>query len=175
MSHLPGTFARGAANFPCSFRAPIDSCQECRSGALYRVFTLLKEISMYRRFLLFVATVLLSATAWAQLPAKQDVANGLTVVVTPGALAQGAQSWEFTVVFDTHTQDLVDDLMSTAVLRDTKGNEFKPVAWDGAAPGGHHREGVLRFAPIAPQPDSVELRITRPGEDAARVFRWQLK
>jgi hypothetical protein len=139
------------------------------------VCTFLEDDFMYRRFLLLVATVLLSVPAWAQLPPRKDVANGVTVVVTPGTLAQGAQSWDFTVVFDTHTRGLADDLMSSAVLRDGKANEFKPVAWDAPAPGGHHREGVLRFAPIAPQPASIELRITRPGEDAPRVFRWQLK
>lgn len=130
---------------------------------------------MNRRIVLFAATFLLSAPAWAQLTAQKDVANGVTLVVTPKGLVQGAATWDFTVVFDTHTQDLADDPMSSAVLRDPKGNEFKPVAWDGPPPGGHHREGVLRFTPIVPQPDSVELRIKRQGEDAPRVFRWQLK
>ena len=46
---------------------------------------------------------------------------------------------------------------------------------DGDPPGGHHRKGVLRFAPIAPVPDAVELRLQRPGESAPRSFTWTLK
>jgi hypothetical protein len=49
------------------------------------------------------------------------------------------------------------------------------MAWDGAPPGGHHREGVLRFKPISPQPQAIELQFTRAGEGAPRSFRWQLK
>lgn len=130
---------------------------------------------MHRRTVVLVAAFLLSAPAWGQLAQQKDVANGVTVAVTPEGFAPDARSWNFAVVFDTHTQDLADDLMSSALLRDAKGTEFKPVAWDGPPPGGHHRQGLLRFAPIVPQPDSVELRIKRQGEDAPRVFRWQLK
>ncbi len=131
---------------------------------------------MQRRIVLLAAVVLLCAPAWGQLAQQKDVANGVTVAVTPPqGFAPGAESWNFTVVFDTHTQDLADDLMASALLRDAKGTEFKPIAWDGPPPGGHHREGRLRFTPIVPQPDSVELRIKREGEDAPRVFRWQLK
>ncbi len=55
------------------------------------------------------------------------------------------------------------------------GKRHAPVAWDGAGPGGHHREGVLRFKPASPRPQAVELRITRPGESAPRSFRWVLQ
>jgi hypothetical protein len=78
-------------------------------------------------------------------------------------------------VLDTHTQDLSDDLVKSAVLLDDRGNQFRPLAWEGAAPGGHHRRGVLKFNPVAPPPRALELRISRPGEAQARVFRWRLK
>ena len=128
----------------------------------------------YRLWVL-IAGLLFALQAAAELAAQKDAANGVTIVVTPGNLAQGAKTWDFNIAFDTHSQDLSDDLTATAVLSDGKGSEFKPTAWDGAGPGGHHRKGVLKFAPISPQPDSVELRIARPGEAAPRVFRWQLR
>jgi hypothetical protein len=99
----------------------------------------------------------------------------VTVEVTPQNLSAGAKSWDFKIVLDTHSADLSDDLVKTAVLLDGTGGKHAPVAWDGAAPGGHHREGVLRFKPLAPQPQAIELRISRPSEPTPRSFRWQLK
>lgn len=61
------------------------------------------------------------------------------------------------------------------VLRDAVGGQRSPTAWDGDPLGGHHREGVLRFKPISPQPQAIELQFTRAGESAPRSFRWQLK
>jgi hypothetical protein len=130
---------------------------------------------MRHRSWLLIPGLLFALQAGAQLAAQKATADGVTIVVTPGTLAQDAKSWDFTVVLDTHTQELSDDLLKRAALVDDKGNEFKPVAWDGAAPGGHHRQGVLKFTPISPQPASVELRITRTGEAAPRTFRWQLQ
>jgi hypothetical protein len=78
-------------------------------------------------------------------------------------------------VLDTHSQEFSDDLAQSAVLVDDRGNEFKALAWDGAAPGGHHRSGVLRFNVIEPRPQALELRISRPGEAKARTFRWRLQ
>jgi hypothetical protein len=113
--------------------------------------------------------------AAAQLATQKSSANGVTVVVTPGNFAADAKTWEFAVVLDTHTQDLSDDLASSAVLVDDRGNEFKALAWEGAAPGGHHRKGVLKFKAIEPKPQALELRINRQGEAKARIFRWSLK
>ena len=95
--------------------------------------------------------------------------------VTPKVLAPDAPTWEFAVVLDTHSQDLADDLTKSAAIVAPGGARYSPVAWDGAPPGGHHREGVLRFQPVTPAPPAVELQIQRPGESAPRVFRWDLK
>jgi hypothetical protein len=70
---------------------------------------------------------------------------------------------------------LSDDLMQTAVLLDDAGRKRSPVAWEGAGPGGHHREGVLKFRPLAPAPAAVELQIQRAGEAKPRSFRWRLR
>ena len=99
--------------------------------------------------------------------------SGVTVKVTPRSLA-GAE-WEFEVVFDTHTQELKDDPLKTAVLVADGGKPSSPTGWQGDGPGGHHRKGVLRFKPTTASPASVELRLQRPAEAAPRVFRWQLR
>lgn len=114
------------------------------------------------------------ATA-AELGARSSSAAGVTVKVTPKDVSPQAAAWEFAVVLDTHSQDLKDDLLKSAVLVDAKGGRQAPLAWQGAPPGGHHREGVLRFKGLGAQADALELQIRRPGESAPRVFRWKLK
>ena len=130
---------------------------------------------MRYRLFAFALIALISASTVAQTAAQKDSANGVTVAVTPRNLSREAKVWEFAVVFDTHSQDLADDVAKSAVLLDGRGNEFKALGWEGAAPGGHHREGVLKFNALAPRPEAVELRINRPGEAKPRTFRWQLK
>jgi len=113
--------------------------------------------------------------ASAELATQKSSERGVTVAVTPQDLSSNAKTWEFKIVLDTHSGDLSDDLLKTAVLLDGTGTRHVPVAWDGAAPGGHHREGVLRFKAVSPQPQAIELRIARPGEPGPRLFRWQLR
>lgn len=110
----------------------------------------------------------LDAAAGALAPVTTSAA-AVTVKVTPRPF--GA-TWDFDVVFDTHSQELIDDLLETAVLVGRDGSELRPIEWKGAAPGGHHRAGVLRFPAPNPAPATVVLRITRPGEPKARVFQW---
>lgn len=111
----------------------------------------------------------------AELAAQRSSASGVTVAVTPQNLTTGAKSWDFKVVLDTHSGSLDDDLVKTAVLLDDKAGRYVPVKWEGAGPGGHHREGTLGFNAISPQPRAIELQIQRPGESKPRSFRWQLK
>jgi hypothetical protein len=116
-----------------------------------------------------------SSTVAAEYPTLKSAERGVTVAVTPQNLSDAAASWEFRIVLDTHSGDLSDDLTRTAALFDGGGKRYAPVAWEGGGPGGHHREGVLRFQPISPRPASIEMRIARDGEAVLRVFRWQLK
>lgn len=113
-----------------------------------------------------------SAAAAALAPVTTSEA-AVTVKVTPRSLA-GA-TWEFDVVFDTHSQELTDDLVKAAVLVAADGSEVAPLEWKGAAPGGHHRAGVLRFKALNPAPAWVVLRITRTGESKPRVFQWKVR
>jgi hypothetical protein len=125
--------------------------------------------------LIVVAGLLSAPWALAQFDTRTSSTAGVTVKVTPKLVTADVPVWEFAVVLDSHVQDLTDDLLKTTVLLDRAGSPQSPSAWDGAAPGGHHREGVLRFQAIKPRPDAVEMQIQRPGEGAPRTFRWDLK
>lgn len=108
----------------------------------------------------------------AGLPAREDIAGDVTVTVTPGNLAADAPVWEFSVMLDTHSVELTDDLVQAAVLIDDQGNEHEPIAWDGAPAGGHHRSGTLRFRPIRPLPRSITLELRAVAGVAKRSFQW---
>jgi len=126
-------------------------------------------------FLLAASPLPTMAQATPGAPTALSTADGgVTVKVTPKAIGPSDSRWEFSVVLDTHSADLSDDLVQSASLTTDDGRTFKPSSWTGAAPGGHHREGVLAFDAPAPRPASIELRIVRPGESAPRTFQWQL-
>lgn len=114
--------------------------------------------------------------AAADIPAgltQTTVAKGVTVKVTAQNLAD-TDAWRFTVVLDTHSQDLSDDLSKTVVLMTDDGRQIASTAWKGPGPGGHHREGTLEFPAPQPRPKSIEMRMQRPGESEPRTFRWSI-
>lgn len=119
--------------------------------------------------------ILSTAVNAKELAAISTQDRGVTVRAKPADLAIEAKAWTFELRLDTHSQDLTDDLVRASVLIDDAGKQYAALAWDGMPPGGHHRKGVLSFAPIRPLPAAVELRIQRPGEPAPRRFRWPLK
>ncbi|WP_232834511.1 hypothetical protein [Rhodoferax ferrireducens] len=145
-----------------------------------------KKYMMSRRWLFagwvaFAGLVLATAPLVAMAQASPEATatqsssdQGVTIKVTPKAIGAPDSRWEFAVVLDTHSADLSDDLTQSATLTTDDARTLKPVSWVGAAPGGHHREGVLAFDVPAPRPSAIELRIERPGESAPRTFRWQL-
>lgn len=108
------------------------------------------------------------------LAAQSSTELGVVIKVTPKAIGPSDRQWEFSVVLDTHSAELSDDLARSARLVTEDGRSFEPTSWTGAAPGGHHREGILVFDAPTPRPSAIELRIVRPGESAPRTFRWQL-
>lgn len=127
--------------------------------------------------LVFGAAVLGSAPSSAApaLVTRSSDEAGIKVIVTPKALGPDAKVWEFTVVMDTHTKPLDDNLVQIAVLVDRSGRRYVPVAWQGDPPGGHHRKGVLQFSAPAEMPKSVELQIKGIGGVATRTFRWEVE
>ena len=121
-------------------------------------------------FLIWAAAAITAQAA--ELTTIKNAANGVTIAVTPNVKAGTGP--EFKVVMDTHSQDLSDDLLKSAALVDSAGNRYAPTAWEGAGPGGHHREGILRFPSLAAT-SSIELQVQRPKEQSPRSFRWQLQ
>ncbi|KKR70416.1 MAG: hypothetical protein UU13_C0006G0018 [Candidatus Nomurabacteria bacterium GW2011_GWB1_40_7] len=104
---------------------------------------------------------------------KIDEQASVTVTVTPIDISSDSKEWKFNVLMDTHSVELDQDMLRIAVLVDDKDKEYKPLRWEGAEPGGHHREGVLIFNQIVPSPKSIKLKISSIGE-AERNFIWQL-
>ena len=83
-------------------------------------------------------------------------AGAVDVKVEPRQLdAQGAI---FKITLDTHSADLSTDLTKSASL-DVGGVAWTVSGWSGDAPGGHHREGTLTFAPGGPAAGAVRLMI----------------
>lgn len=104
---------------------------------------------------------------------KVDEQGQVTIKVAP-QVSNSAQ-WKFTIVFDTHSVELNQDLLQIAVLTDDQGNTYKPTAWEGPGPGGHHREGILLFESISPTTSYVELRIKNIGGIPERLFKWDTR
>lgn len=75
------------------------------------------------------------------------------------------------VVFDTHAVELDLDVAAGATL--TVGGVAWPTGgWEGDGPGGHHREGELRFSAAGPaEGDAV---LTLAGLSEPLTFRWPL-
>ena len=106
---------------------------------------------------------------------KIDDQPPVTIKVTPVEFGKDTETWKFQVVFDTHSGSLDQDPTKVMSLTDDNGNTYQPSAWEGAGPGGHHREGVLIFNAINPVPLNVELKIKDVGGIAERSFRWDLE
>lgn len=103
---------------------------------------------------------------------QTDRQGQVTVQVTP--LALKADGWAFQVVFDTHTVTLDHDPTAVAILVGSDGREYKPSAWNGDPPGGHHRKGTLVFAPLDPMPSALTLKLRKIGPVPERSFFWPL-
>lgn len=122
-----------------------------------------------------VGTHDLSARASPPLETRSSDVSGVKVVVTPRAVEAGAKVWEFDVVLDTHSRALSEDIARASMIVDDAGRRFPALAWEGDAPGGHHRKGVLRFTAPAPPVQFIELKMEAVGGAEARTFRWDLK
>lgn len=121
------------------------------------------------------ATVLLLGSvvlAWAY-EGHSNYAKGVNVEVTPITLSLN-QPAVFSVRLNTHTVQLTQDLAAVSELRDDQGRTYKPVSWQGAAPGGHHRSGTLTFPALKGPAGSLTL-IIHDIAGVERTFEWQLK
>ena len=94
---------------------------------------------------------------------KVDDQTSVTVTVTPSDLSAESGEWKFDIVMSTHSVELDQDMTKVAILVDDFDKEYSPIRWEGAPAGGHHREGVLIFAPVAPYPQDLKLNIKDIG------------
>jgi hypothetical protein len=73
----------------------------------------------------------------------QQVSSGdIDVVVQPEQLDDRGAT--FTITLDTHATELTADLTQASLVIDD--TTWQVAGWNGDEPGGHHREGQLRFA-----------------------------
>ena len=116
-----------------------------------------------------------SAQTGKALEAKTNDESGVQVEVRPVNVSDASARWTFSVALNTHSGDLGSDLAQSSALIGQNGKEYAPTAWEGDPPGGHHRRGVLKFAPITPRPGTLTLVIRSVGGVAERKFEWQLQ
>lgn len=105
---------------------------------------------------------------------KTDAQGAVSVEVTPLKMEPLGQT-QFEVSLNTHSVELDDDLSQRAFLYDDKNNVYRPVNWEGSAPGGHHRSGILFFGPVIESAESLELILKDVGGVSLRSFKWSLK
>ncbi|OGN00139.1 MAG: hypothetical protein A3B91_01855 [Candidatus Yanofskybacteria bacterium RIFCSPHIGHO2_02_FULL_41_29] len=106
----------------------------------------------------------------SDLESQSNNEGAVSITVTPKL-----SEWilEFEVVMNTHSIELSEDMTKISVLI-VNEKEYKPISWEGAGPGGHHREGVLRFKSIVLGPEKLILKIKNIGGVSERLFQWQL-
>ncbi|MEK7192821.1 MAG: hypothetical protein AAB682_01670 [Patescibacteria group bacterium] len=104
---------------------------------------------------------------------KVDDQASVTVTVTPSDLRAESGEWKFDIVMSTHSVELDQDMTKVAVLVADSDKEYRPIRWEGTPAGGHHREGVLIFASVAPYPQDLKLNIKEIG-GVQRSLSWIL-
>lgn len=65
--------------------------------------------------------------------------------------------------------------LNALIFAEARERIHTPTAWDGDAPGGHHRKGVLRFGNPPLDAKTITLEIVGIGGEAMLSFRWELK
>jgi len=113
--------------------------------------------------LIIVAAVAYFLIRPADLGTRTVQAGEVEVKMT--ALTLDVSGAAFKIEFNTHTVELSLDPASAARLT-VNGTSADGATWDGQGPGGHHREGTLRFPAPIPSGASVELSITGLPQDA---------
>jgi hypothetical protein len=126
-----------------------------------------------------IALAVITAAAWwlsrpgdtaassSGLPAQSVQADAVEVTMTPLALDDSGAV--FDIEFDTHSVELDLDVPASAQLQ-INGSIAAGASWDGQGPGGHHREGTLRFLTPVPTGADVELRIS--GLPTTAIGSW---
>jgi hypothetical protein len=101
---------------------------------------------------------------------ERDASGEVSVSVIPD-FTKGV---DLTISMDTHAGELSADMMRAAVFEDEDGTVHLPTAWEGDPPGGHHREGILRFGAFSPMPKKVDFTLLDIGSVKERKFSWMV-
>ena len=100
--------------------------------------------------------------------------NRVRVDVKPVQLAPG-QPARFEVRMNPHSEALGEDMVAVSTLKDNEGREYRATAWQGSAPGGHHRKGVLEFPDLGDNTASITLIIKGIANVPERIFEWPVE
>jgi hypothetical protein len=100
--------------------------------------------------------------------------NRVRVDVKPVQLAPG-QPARFEVRMNTHSEALGEDMVTASTLKDNEGREYQAIAWQGSAPGGHHRKGVLEFQDLGDNTTAITLIIRGIANVPERIFDWPVE
>ena len=111
----------------------------------------------------------------SSLEAKTSDEGEVKITVQPENLAGNDATWNFNILLDTHSAELVEDMTLVSALIGDDGAKYAPIGWEGDPPGGHHRGGVLKFKAVTPPLSSITLTIRDVGDVKERKFTWQLK
>lgn len=113
------------------------------------------------------SSVLVSQDA-ADLQPVSNSEGGVEVTVTP---SWRETAWDFEISLNTHSVELDNDLVRDSFLADESGRKYSPNSWEGDPPGGHHREGILRFDQKIPG-SNLKLVVRNLGVPE-RSFEWR--
>jgi len=157
-----------------------------------KIFTNLSVLNMHKvRNITLIFSVVAIASAFvfvALKPAEQDSVgkghirdlpvvmndeNRVTIEVKPINI-QVTEPLHFEIAINTHQGDLSFDLIEVSLLEDDRGNVVKPICWEGAPPGGHHRSGTLIFPAIGDQTKRIKLILKDVYDVPERIFEWEL-
>lgn len=106
------------------------------------------------------------------LETKTASEGGVTTTITPQVLND--TEFIFRVTLDTHNGELDADLKQVSTLITDQDQIYKPLEWEGDPPGGHHREGMLRFPLLEEKPKEITLKIKGGGDVPERIFSWSI-
>ena len=79
------------------------------------------------------------------------------------------------LTMNTHSEALGEDMVAVSTLKDNEGREYPATAWQGSAPGGHHRKGVLEFQDLGENSASITLIIKGIANVPERIFEWPVE
>jgi len=107
------------------------------------------------------------------LPALNNSENSVSIDAKPIDFTYN-KPVTIAMALNTHHGSLDYDLSKISVLVCDQGKTFKPIRWEGSAPGGHHRRGELVFPEIDHKVSHLKLVVKDIYNVPERVFDWNI-